>query len=428
MRATRFIGPIASRYGSVAVQMLVIAVIAHSLDAQGAARYFTFMGLVLTTYFWVGGGLPDGIVREVPALRAVGQEAVARALVKVAWRRTVLTLPIGFSLVSVAAFLISREVGTAIGVGAWWTSYAIIFSAAQITVAAGSAGIGTTLFYSSANLGQLLVTVPAVLAFSTGTLQSVTLLTGLGTMLAALVAAAVALRTARKLDSVNLSGRELDTRSVSTSAFRVGIQIAIGRCVQAVIIWSPVWIAVALLTARNAADIGLAARLVSAVAGVIAAVRFSVRPELAAAAAVGEWLSIQRAGRSIAILATGLALSAVIATIAVGPIVISAIFGTEYGAVWLFTAILLLGTVGESVGGPVDEILKMSGDAGFVLGAQLGAMVAVVGLQTVGAIVAGPELQSVAYVATFSALYLALIIRLRLTRKITILPIKSERL
>ncbi|MET1085089.1 MAG: hypothetical protein ABWY12_18915 [Burkholderiales bacterium] len=425
MNLRRTLVPIVTRYGSVAVQLLVVTVVAQKLDAVGTAQYFTLMGWVLTSYFWVGAGLPDGAVKEVPALVALGHHDEAARVI----RRTLAvgfgTIPIGF-LASVGfGYQVSHQWGAAFGVGLWWSSYAAIFISAQILVAAGSPALGSAIFYGAANLGQLCVTIPAVLLLPKVGTADVLTLTGLGTALTAAASVVVVVRVSRR--SIALVGTSHGNfhplpEDHVRSALRSGAAIAVGRFVQAAIIWTPVWVAGVALNAESAADMGIASRLVSAVAGVIAAVRFSVRPEIAAAAAVGDWDGIERTGRRIAAAASALAVVAIVVTAGAGEFMIPMIFGDAHRGVAALTVILLFGTLGESFGGPVDETLKMSGDANFVLSAQTVVVAISASLQFLSATYLGPETQAATYAFGFSALYAVLISKLSRARGVLLVP------
>lgn len=425
MNMRRTIVPIVTRYGSVGVQLLVVTVVAQKLDAVGTSQYFTLMGWVLTSYFWVGAGLPDGAVKEVPALVVLGHHEEAARVVRRTFAVGLGTIPLGFITSVGFAYQISHQLEAAFGVGLWWSAYAAIFVAAQVLVATGSPALGSAIFYGAANLGQLCITIPAVLLLSTVETADVLTLTGLGTAVTAALSVFVALRAVRRVTtSAQTAGTEFHplVDGHVRSALHSGAAIAVGRFVQAAIIWTPVWIAGVALNAEAAADMGIASRLVSAVAGVIAAVRFSVRPEIAAAAAVGDWDGIERTGRRIAAAASALAVLAIVSSAGLGGFMIPLIFGDAHQGVAVLTVILLFGTLGESFGGPVDETLKMSGDANFVLLAQLSVVASSAIIQLLSATWLGPEVQAVSYACGFSALYAVLIARLSRARGVVLVP------
>lgn len=414
--------PILSRYGSVAIQLVVISVVARDLDSKGTAQYFSVMGWVLATYFWVGAGLPDGAVKEVPALKVLERTSDSTLLLKRAFRRSLLSLPVGFFASVVAGYAVCANVQAALATGLWWAAYAATFASSQTVVAAGKPRAGTAMFYSAANLGQVCFTVPALIIASPSEASEVLLLAGIGTGISACVCILVTTTLIDRIGGQAPVPVSAPSDRLIRQAARAGWPIAAGRFVQAAIIWSPVWVASVALSSERAADMGLASRLVSAVAGVIAAVRFSIRPQLSEWAALGDWHAIESKGRSIATAATGLAVAALCGTLTLGWTVVPALFGHQREAAVLLTAMLLFGTIGESIGGPVDEVLKMSGAAIFVLAAQaVLVMVSALG-QYAAATMVGSTALAMVYSMGFIALYIVLIIRLNMVRGILLIP------
>lgn len=55
------------------------------------------------------------------------------------------------------------------------------FIAAQAVVATGRGSLGTSIYYSAANTGQLIITIPAIVILKLDELQSVILALALGT-------------------------------------------------------------------------------------------------------------------------------------------------------------------------------------------------------------------------------------------------------
>lgn len=210
-------------------------------------------------------------------------------------------------------------------------------------------------------------------------------------------------------------------------AWRQGIMIAAGRVIQACLLWSPVWVVSVALGATDAALVGLGARLVAAVAAVIGAVRFSIRPTLVRDAAKGDWRSIEVRCSRIALFTVGLAVAAIVTLLAFGPSLVSAFFGPEFRAASYVTALMLVGTIGESLGGPVDEVLRMSGYASVVFRSQALALFVAVPAQLLAGVYGGLIALLVVYGLMFIALYSVLIGYLWRLHRILVLPKFTKR-
>jgi uncharacterized heparinase superfamily protein/O-antigen/teichoic acid export membrane protein len=416
----RFLIPVSSRYASIIVQFAIVVVLTRALPIADTGVYFAVAGVVLASYFAAGLGIPDGLVPTVSARAAIeGQPAVTG----LASFGLLVSLAIATPLAGVVGILVGLATSSPVIGGlatAWWLGYATVFCASQAVVAGGRGALGAFLFYSAPNFGMLAVVTPCVVIAGQG--LTVELAVGAASAGVA-IAAGVAL-----FMSLRLGGRPRAQWASLKSAWLAGLPIALGRVVQACLIWSPVWVAALILGPREAAIIGLASRLVSAVAALVAAIRFSIRADLARDAALGKWDVIQSRSSGIALVAVTLAAFAAIAVATVGQPLIPALFGIAYGNVALVAAIMLIGTLGESLGGPVDEVLKMSGQARIVLIAQIVALVLGSAAQVGLALMAGPKLVALAYAASFVGLYVALIVILHRSRGILILPSSRGRL
>lgn len=408
-----YVVPVFTRYSALLAQFGFVAIITRVLDRDDAGRYFVIMGLVLATYFGAGLGLPDGVVRFAPAIAAGGDAQQANALIRRGLRTSLASVPVGAAIIAVLVLLYTGEVGSAVLSALWWAAYGVIFVSAQTLVAQGRAALGTGLFYSAANAGQVLVSAPLILIAGVHRLETALLATTLGTCLAAAPCLVIAWRGSRHTHAGPVPTR---------TAWHQGAMIAAGRVVQSCLLWSPVWVASLILGPGDAATVGLASRLVSAVAAVIAAVRFSIRPALARDAAAGDWRGIERDCSRIALPAFALALSAIAVTLLIGDRAIAVLFGSEYRSAALVTALMLIGTVGESFAGPVDEVLRMSGHAAEVLAAQIVAVIVGIGAQTLAAGAGGVAALTAVYGLTFVLLYVHFDYRLRALHNIVVLP------
>ncbi|MFI2838565.1 lipopolysaccharide biosynthesis protein [Mycolicibacterium sp. PDY-3] len=397
----------------MALQFAVVAVVTRALDAPNAGDYFVVMGVVLATYFAAGLGLPDGVVRAAPAITAQGMNSRAQSLLNQSMKYSLAAVPIGAGFAGTAIAFYVGDTYVGLATGAWWASYGSIFVCAQTLVASGRGELGTAVFYSAANVGQILVTVPLILVAELHSLVAVLMATAAGTALAAVACLVVTARLCIRHGAVS---------TPLAATWKQGCTIAFGRIVQAGLIWSPVFVASFVLTPSDTAHIGLAVRLVSAVAAVIAAIRFSIRPSLARDAALGRWADIARKSSKIAFATTSLALVAIAAAATVGPYAVSIIFGNSFREAATVTAIMLIGTLGESIGGPVDEVLRMAGQTTEVLVVQLLAFTVGIGAQFILGSQLGMFALVSCYSTTFVGLYVWFVIRLRLLHGIWIVP------
>lgn len=409
----RYIIPIATRYASVIVQFAVVAVVTNALDRDDAGRYFVVMGFVLATYFVAGAGLPDGLVRFVPALAAANQTQQSGSLLRTGFKYSIATIPFGALTCGALVAAYSGFDITALLAAAWWASYGTIFVSAQVVVAAGKSNLGTAMFYSAANAGQTVIAIPLIVALGLNDLDSVLLATVAGTSVPAVGCLVIAFLH---------QGLVSETREPLLEPWRQGATIASGRVVQACLIWCPVWIASLTLGPSEAALIGLASRLMSAVGAVIAAVRFSIRPKLARDAVLGNWKGIERHSSQIAFFTTLLALVAIVIAYLAGDTLVNLVFGSSYRGTGVLLALMLIGTVGESLGGPVDEVLRMAGNASEVLAMQIVALAVGFGAQLLAVRLGGELALVTTYGFMFVVLYQAFILRLWWLRRIVILP------
>ncbi|MCV7266493.1 lipopolysaccharide biosynthesis protein [Mycolicibacterium poriferae] len=407
--------PIVSRYGSILVQLLLVAIVTRTLDQADAGRYFVIVGAVSATMYFAGFGLPDGLVKYCPVLGAKGAHEAAAALLRNGFVVSVATVPLctGVFFVATAVYVDSWSIGATAAL--CWTAYGVIFIAAQAVVATGRGSLGTSIYYSAANTGQLIITIPAIVILKLDELQSVILALALGTLTSASACALVAWRVAGKR-TISATAKFGDVRA----AWNQGLSLAANRVVMNCIAWVPVWIAGFTLGAADAAVVGLASRLAGVVGALNAAVRFSLRPTLARDAALGDWKKIEKRASKIGGLAFTFALFGLCGVLVVGPSVIPWIFGPEYTTVSVVTALMLVATIGSSV--PIDEVLKMSGHARVVLLAQIVAVVGGMGAQTVAADLGGVNALAFAYGGGTALMYVGLILYLWRVRGVLILP------
>lgn len=405
--------PILSRYSAVLVQFLVAALVTNNLPISEAGVYFLVTGMILSSYFVVGFGLPDGAVRIVPPLLEEGRTQEANTILGA-------TLTLGLISSVLGAFVFGAAWGWVRGTpefglisGLWWFGYGLMFVGSQILIALGNIRLGTFAFYSAINFCLLIVVGP--LAFFSENLSLELITTGAS-------AASVFAAGCITFSVVSKGVRPNFDFLIAQTSCKTGGTMAAVRVAQAVMIWSPVWLAGLLSGPQAAAHIGLASRLTSTIAAVLAVVRFSIRPELARHAAAGRWCQIKATASTIAFWTTMLAFVALVLDFLIGRIIIEWIFGESYGPVYALVAVFLIGTLGESMGGPVDEVLKMDGQALPVFQIQLFCLAIGGFVQLVGGWSFGVFGISGGYAMTFLGFYGALIIYLWYKRGIWVYP------
>lgn len=412
----RYLIAIGSRYGALATQFILVLLVARTLPQDQAGQYFVSFGLVATVFCLAGAGIPDGLVKTVGEDIASGRVGRIRDAILRGGLISMVTALLGCGFGSIAFLMTGSDSEYVLLTATWCFLYGLVFFAAQGLVALRAAGLGAFFFYSSTNMYLLITSVPYLLFRQDPTLTEL--------MGCTVVAATLSLITALvflKRTLALYTGRE---RADLMPAFRVGRVIALSRMLQAMIYWIPVWVAGALLGPADASVVATAGRLLVAVTAVVAALRFSVRPVIIAAAAEGDWLSIERIGRRIALFTTTLTLLAMLLMYLIGKPILLFLFGAEYLSAWGVLVVLLFGALGEAFGGPVDEVLKMTGHGSAVF---LGLVVTVT-LETALAIALsshGILAIAAAQAAAFCVMYGYQILYLRQKRGILIMPLSA---
>jgi len=413
-----YLSAVGFRYFSIGLQFLIIVLITHHLSPADSGSYFLIFGAVSTTYYLAGVGLPDGLVKSIALKRASGESEQVRSLVT---RAAQFTAIISFALAVVGAiigYLVGFSVLQIAVAVAWWLCYGAVFFCAQCLLAMGWASLGSFFFYPAANSFQIALLLPFFFLVHDVGLDDVLLITvvsALGSVVAAIICLAIVTgRLPRTIVNAPLM-----------PAFSLGFTICVSRVLQSTLYWLPVWMVGALQGPAAASSIAVASRLAVAVASIMAAIRFTVRPEIVAAAARGDWDEIEKIGRTIATVASVAAFVALIGTMVVGGEGIALIFGDAYRSATIALGILLLGTIGECFGGPVDEVLRMTGRARFVLGLIAISVVseAILIMLLGGSAVSAAAAQS----AVFIVMYGVFIAYVRFTNGILIVPYFSIR-
>lgn len=402
----KYLLPIIFRYASLVLQFLVVVLVTRRLEQDEAGIYFMLFGIINATYFMFGAGLPDGLVRFVAYANAKERKDEIRSMV------------VRASLISAGLAALMVVAGAAAGIlagggglvtpgvvaatAAWWLCYGITFFAAQLLVATQRASLGAFYFYPAMNISLFVTSVPYLLFAAAPSLQGTLVAAAGGGVLCAGAASLSAFRSVRVYPRSTVE-------APMAPVFRLGLSIGSSRVLQSCLYWIPVWGVGLWHGAAEAALFATASRLNVAIAAVMAAIRFTIRPTVVHLAAQADWTGIGREGQRTATLATLTSLVALAGTVTLGPTMIALVFGEAYrGAAWIL-AVLLVGTLGESVGGAVDEILKMTDRAGLVLRLLI-ATVAVEALLVWATGSAAPIVAAVVQAGVFVAMYAIMLV------------------
>jgi O-antigen/teichoic acid export membrane protein len=355
------VSALVSRYGALAAQFLIVILVARHLPKADAGTYLLVFGAITTTSVFAGFGAPDGLVKALPELMHGSHPGAVRTELK---RSASFTAGTSVLLVAVlAAIGLSRGYGGMLLLLSvtWWLAYATVFFCGQALVALGSATLGAFVFYALNNLLLLVTTAPYLLIDREASVQGALQASNVAGWSAAVLGIVILAVAARRLPA----GTDRTTPRGST--FKLGLIIAAARMFQAALYWVPAWAVAAASGPADAAVMSTAGRLLIAATAVIAVFRFTIRGRIVAAGARGDSSAIERMARAAATISTLIALVALLTVLAAGRPVISLIFGAGFREAGPVLAVLLVGAIGESVGGPVDEVLKYRGYAMPVL-------------------------------------------------------------
>jgi O-antigen/teichoic acid export membrane protein len=334
--------------------------VARRLSSQDLGIYYEAFGLLNTTYFLAGLGLPDGLVRYVARAAAVGDRSQVRGLVV---RSGAITAGLTLLTGSVAALCLWHQLSgrLLLLVTVWWLCYGILFFGSQALVAVGITSWGAFFFYPASSVALFATTVPYLLWTLRPTIKGTLMATAIGAAICAVAAISATVWYLRPFPASS-------SRHPIRPLLRLGSVIAITRVLQTSLYWIPVWAMGAAHGAAAAGTIGTASRLNAGIAAVMGAVRFTIRPLIVRHAATGNWQGIARESRKVATVASICIVAAFIGTLGAGAWAIGLVFGRKFQAAAPILAVFLVGTLGECIGGPVDEILRMTGKADWVLG------------------------------------------------------------
>lgn len=345
----------------MAIQFLIVLAVSRKASLEVSGAYFLAFGWISSTYFLSGLGLPDGLVRELALLLARDDSARARKTIEKSAFIFALTLLIPFTATAALASHLNWGPSEVIFVSLWWASYAVMFFVSQCLLSLGSPALASFFFYPAVNISLTATLIPYLLISSQPTFRGISIAASIGGVVMAALGSGLLASKVAKLERAPLRS------SPVMPIMSFGLKIAIGRVIQTVIYWLPVWAAGATLGAAAAGVIGLASRLNNAIAAVMAAIRFIVRPGLVRALEKRDFAGITNNARLISTIASGLVVGALACYLLIGKFLLKTIFGPDFVLAFVPLAILLVGTIGEAAGGIVDEILKMAGETKVVL-------------------------------------------------------------
>lgn len=374
------------RYAALAVQFLIVVLIARHASLVDAGHYFAIFGGVAVAAVAAGFGVPDGAVRTLPAALARGEDARAEDMARAGLTSSVASIAVVAVVVTTYDVAVGSGSLAGLCVIAWWFSYSLVVIGAQFVTGLGHAGAGAFLGYSVTNVFYLVSTVPYVVLADDVTLAGLLVAAAVGTACAALLTCVVVAVCVVRLHPAKQPEVDLPSwRTTSLKLLRIGLPMTAARVLQGALPWIPVWALSALASAQEAGLYAVASRLVVAAAAPIAAIRFAVRPQVVrlwVARSLGE---IGRLARWCSVAAAILPALGIVLVSATGDRLLVSVLGAPYAASQVVLIVLLLGVLGEAVGGISDEILKMIGSASFVLVTVAGCAV----LQVVGCLSLG---------------------------------------
>jgi O-antigen/teichoic acid export membrane protein len=346
---------VALRYGGIALQFVVLAILARHLTVDDYGRYMLVLGAVWATYTLLGLGASETFVREAPVHVQRGRPdevaALAGGTLTVALGTAAFVALVG----GVLMWLLALDPTTTTLVAfilAFVVANGLVFNAAQMLLGGGFHALGSFFYYPAVNLSLLISSVPYVFLSATPTFQGVAIATSSAGLLMAAVAILLVMYRIRPAWA---------TVATIGLLVRVGIRLSFARALGYLGVWLPTFLAGVLLAPVQAGYLGTANRLAFAVGAVTAAVRFAVRPAIVRAFDREDRASINETCGRLATVTFTIACLAIVVSAVTGHSLIAIAFGPDLVSAAPLLTILLLGIAFEAFCGPVDEVLKMTG-------------------------------------------------------------------
>jgi len=346
---------VALRYGSIAIQFVVLAFLARYLTVDDYGRYMLVLGAVWATYTLLGLGASETFVREAPVeiQRGCPDEvaSLAGGTLVLALGTAALVALVG----GVFVWLLALDTATTtlvIFILSFVVVNGLVFNVAQMLLGGGFHALGSFFYYPAVNLTLLMSSVPYVVLAKTPTFQGVAIATSAGGLLMAVAALLLVVYRIRPTWATATQIRQL---------VKVGIRLSIARALAYVGVWMPTFLAGVLLAPVQAGYLGTANRLAFAVGAITAAVRFAVRPAIVRAFDRGDRESIKETCGRLATATFSIACLAIVVSAVAGHSILRIAFGPDLVSAAPLLTILLVGIAFEAFAGPVDEVLKMTG-------------------------------------------------------------------
>ncbi|AQT78736.1 hypothetical protein B1R94_04950 [Mycolicibacterium litorale] len=343
------------RYGGLAIQFVILSVLARHLDTADYGRYLLVLSVVTPLNGLLALGVSESFVREAPVLLHDGDSSEVRKLVG-----ATVTVALGmaaFTAVSAAVVLWFLPIGhtTTVVIGfivAMLIATGLTFNGAHMLLGAGFEVLGSFFFYPAVNLSILLSSVPYVVLTEAPTFAGIALV---NSSAALVVAAAANLAVLWRMRPSRPDGASM------THLVRLGIRLASIRTLRQGGGWIPTFVAGVTLGPTQAGYLGLASRTALLVAVPTQTLRFAARPAIVRAYARGDYQEIRAICGRPAGLAFTIALIAVLVSSFAGDWAIGLAFGKDMVPAAPLMTVVLLGVALDAFGGPVDEVLKMTG-------------------------------------------------------------------
>ncbi|MGK2908444.1 MAG: lipopolysaccharide biosynthesis protein [Sphingobium sp.] len=343
------------RYAAIALQFLILSLIAHHFSRHDYGLYILVLSAVLPVFPLLGFGASEYVVREMPRLDAMHDRPARQHMAGTMLGILMLSVGValGAALLAAAIVPLDGQQRTMLWFATgFFIANGVMFNCAQLLLALDRHGLGAFFNYPAINIGLMAVSAPYMLLAPDPNFTGLAVATVSGASAMALWALVLALHS---------GGRPRFTLSPALGQVVIGIRLAIARTLYGIGLWLPTFLAGILLNPADAGILGTAGRLSVAVSAAMAAVRFSIRPAIVRAAQRDDMDAIAALCGRLGTISLALSIAAMAATLLVGRPVIAWAFGPGFDAVVPVLAILLIAVAIECFGGPVDEVLKMTG-------------------------------------------------------------------
>lgn len=344
---------ILNRYLSTIVQFGVLSFLAKSLSQEHYGLYVLCLSVTYSFYYILGFGTSERAVIEISRDLAIKEKNRIGSYIASVFIVVSISLVIVFFGILMVAFFsdYTYQSSALIFVTVFLFANGITFNASQIILSLGHSSLGSFFFYPAVNFTIALYLAIASFFWVKPNFDQIAILAGLASLSVAFIAVTVCLIYAR--------GFKLKPSiSVCINFIRSGFSLGIIRILHVSSFWVPTMVAGLMLSNVAAGIIGTAGRLAIAVAAVIAALRFVLRPKLIEAIALEKIAELRILADQVAFLTLFTGFVAIIINLFWGEYLISIFFGEKFLAVVPLLNILLIGVCAEAVFGPVDEILK----------------------------------------------------------------------